>query len=440
MSEEKLIRGLGRWDLVAIIVNCIIGAGIFGLPSKAFAMIGAYSLVAIILCGVIISFIVLCYAEVSSRFRTTGGAYLYAYEAFGTGTAFGVGWLSFVVRVTTQAANTNLFVTYLGFLWPPATDPIIRIAIIAVVIVGLFFVNFTGIRQSAVTTNFFTFGKLVPLIAFIVIGIFFIDPSRLSLGAAPQYGSFSSAVLLLLYAFVGFEVSVVTAGEAKDPQRDYPFALLVGLVIVAAVYILVQAVCIGTLPELGASERPIADAASRFLGPIGAGFIAVGAMISILGNLNVGLLSGSRLLYAMGSRNELPAFFSKTHSRFRTPHIALIIISVCIFILTVQSSFITAVAIATITRLVIYATTCLALPIFRRREGMSKAPFTAPLGIVAAILSLGLIVWLLTNVDFAKEGLAIVIVLAVGFILYAGFRLFGRAGVNQQPEDDKNPN
>ncbi|MGH9821175.1 MAG: APC family permease, partial [Pyrinomonadaceae bacterium] len=298
MRDEKLIRGLGRWDLMAIIVNCIIGAGIFGLPSKAFALVGAYSLVAIIICGVIISFIVLCYAEVSSRFRATGGPYLYAYEALGTGVGFGVGWLSFVVRVTTMAANTNLLVTYLGFLWPPATDPPIRIALITVIIVGLFVINLLGVRQSAITTNFFTLGKLLALMVFIVVGIFFIDPSRLSFGAIPQYAPFSSTVLLLLYAFVGFEVSVVTAGEARNPQRDYPFALLVGLIVVAAVYILVQVVCIGTLPELAASERPLADAASRFLGPIGAGLIAIGAMISILGNLNVGLLSGSRLFYA----------------------------------------------------------------------------------------------------------------------------------------------
>ncbi|MBA2335642.1 MAG: APC family permease [Pyrinomonadaceae bacterium] len=426
MIESKLVRGLGRWDLVAIVINTVIGAGIFGLPSKAYALIGPYSLVAIVICGCIIGIIVLCYAEVASRFTTTGGPYLYAHEAFGTGTAFGVGWLSFVVRVTTQAANINLLVVYLGFLWPPAMGPSVRIVMIAAVLVGLFVVNFVGIRQAAVTTNLLTVGKLLPMIIFIAVGLFFVDPSRLSLGELPQYSSFSSAVLLLLYAFVGFESSVVAAGETKDPQRDFPFALLVGLGIIAAFYIFILIVCIGTLPELAASERPLADAANLFMGPLGAGMIAVGAIISILGNLNTAVLAGSRIIYAMGERRELPGVLAKTHTRFRTPYVSLAVISVCTFVFAINSSFISAVAIATITRLLIYATTCLALPVFRRRADMPKALFTAPLGVGAAVLSLGLIAWLLTNVDFAKEGIGIIIALALGLILYVCSGLFGR--------------
>ena len=437
MNEEKLIRGIGRWDLTAIVINTVIGAGIFGLPSKAYALIGPYSLIAIVICAVIISLIVLCYAEVASRFRVTGGPYLYAHEAFGTGTAFGVGWLSIVVRVTTQAANVNLLVTYLGFLWPPATEPAIRVTLIVVVIGGLFIVNFLGIRQAAVTTNLLTIGKLLPMLIFIAVGIFFIDPSRLSLGPVPQYASFSSAVLLLIYAFVGFESSVVAAGEVKEPQRDFPFALLVGLAIIAAFYILILTVCIGTLPELAGSERPLADAAYIFLGPLGASLIAVGALISILGNLNVAILAGSRIIYAMGERRELPGVLARTHQRFRTPYVSLAVISICTIVFAVNSSFISAVAIATITRLVIYATTCLALPIFRRRKDMPAAPFTAPLGVGAAILSLGLIAWLLTNVDFAKEGLGLIIALALGITLYAGSRLFGRSAEDTPAKPEK---
>jgi len=256
MTDEKLIRGIGRWDLTAVVINCIIGAGIFGLPSKVYAAIGVYSLAAFVICALVISLIVLCYVEVSSRFSSTGGPYLYALEAFGPATAFGVGWLSFVVRVTTMAANTNLLVTYLGFLWPDATTPITRIVIIAIVNAGLFLVNFTGVRQSSVMTNIFTVGKLLPLIAFAVVGMFFIDPARFSVATTPEYSSFSAAVLLLIFAFVGFEVAVVPAGEARDPRRDFPFALLVGLCIVTVVYILVQVVSIGTLPELAQSERP----------------------------------------------------------------------------------------------------------------------------------------------------------------------------------------
>jgi len=427
MTEEKLVRGIGRWDFTAVVVNTIIGAGIFGLPAKVFAQIGSYSLMAFVACVLIIGLIVVCYSEVASRFSATGGPYLYAREAFGPSVGFEVGWLYWIVRVATFAANCNLFVTYLGFFIPGANEGAVRVAIVFAVVAVITIVNLLGIRESAVMTNVFTVGKLLPLFIFAVVGMFFVQPANFSFGELPQYASFSSAVLLLIYAFVGFEASVVLSGETKEPQRTIPFGLIAGLLIVAVFYILVQVVSIGTLPGLAASERPIADAAATFLGPFGAAFITVGALISIFGNLNVGVLSSTRMLFAMSEQRDLPAVFERTHQKHKTPYVAILVTAAVILILTIQSSFLTAVAIATITRLLVYATTCIALPIFRRRAGLPPAPFRSPLGIVPAILSLALIAWLLTNVDFAKEGLAVLVAAGAGLVLFAGFRLFGRS-------------
>lgn len=417
MKDEKLIRGIGRWDLTAIVINTIIGAGIFGLPSKVYAAIGVYSLVAFVACALIVALIILCYAEVASRFTSTGGPYLYAREAFGPAVAFEVGWLYWIVRVATFAANCNLLVTYSGVFWPQATDPISRIAIISLVVLLLALVNVVGIRHSATMTNFFTIGKLIPLFVFALLGLFFLHPENFAVTEVPEYTSFTGAMLMLIYAFVGFEVAVIPAGEAKDPRRDFPFALLVGLAVVAVIYIAVQIVCIGTNPELARSERPLADSAVYFMGPFGAAFIALGALISILGNLNVGLIGGSRILYAMGEHRELPGALARVHSKFRTPYISIAFNAVVILFLTIYSSFLSALAIATITRLIIYATTCAALPVLRRR-GEGEAAFRLPLGMAVAALSLLLIVWLLTNVDFTKEGLPIVIAALVGILLY----------------------
>jgi amino acid transporter len=218
MTEEKLVRGLSKWDLTAITINTIIGAGIFGLPSKVQALIGSYSLYAFLACAFIVAFIVLCYAEVASRFTATGGPYLYAKEALGNVVGFEVGWLNWIVRTTTFAANCNLFVTYLGFFFP-ATAPLARIGIILGVVLLLSTVNVIGVRQSAMMTNVFTVGKLLPLFVFIAVGLFFIRPENYNFDAVPQYTSFASAVLLLIYAFVGFEVAVIPAGEVKDRRR-----------------------------------------------------------------------------------------------------------------------------------------------------------------------------------------------------------------------------
>ncbi|HEY0658844.1 MAG TPA: amino acid permease, partial [Pyrinomonadaceae bacterium] len=164
MTNEKLIRGISRWDLTAIAINTIIGAGIFGLPSQVTALIGGYSLIAFIVCAVIIGFIVLCFAEVSSRFQATGGMNLYAKEAFGSVVGFEVGWLYWIVRVTTFAANCNLLLNYLGFFFPTANQGTTRIVLICLIVIIITTVNFLGVKESTVLTNIFTVGKIVPLL------------------------------------------------------------------------------------------------------------------------------------------------------------------------------------------------------------------------------------------------------------------------------------
>src|SRR4029077_6839878 len=134
VSGEGLVRGIRRWDLVAVTINGIIGAGIFGLPSKVYGLIGGYTLIAFVVCAFVVMLIILCFAEVGSRFNETGGPYLYAREAFGPAVGFEVGWLSWLARLTAFAANCNLMVSYLGFFWPGATAPLQRATIITVVV------------------------------------------------------------------------------------------------------------------------------------------------------------------------------------------------------------------------------------------------------------------------------------------------------------------
>lgn len=424
MTEEKLVRGIGRWDLTAIAINTIIGTGIFILPAGAFGVIGSFSVVAVVLCAVIVGLIVVCFSEVSSRFQDTGGMYLYAREAFGPEIGFEVGWLYWVVRVATFAANCNAMLLYIGFFAGDVTGEAIRIPIIVAVVVGITFVNLLGVRETALVTNIFTVGKILPLLIFIAIGIFFIDTTRFDFTSPPSTGTFSAAVLMLLYAYMGFEAAVIPAGETRDPQRSVPFALLTAVGFCAVLYLLIQLVAIGTLPELASSKTPLADSAGKFMGVAGAGFIALGALVSVLGNLNGGFLSASRIPFAMAEQRELPNVLSRVHPKHRTPHIAIIVTAIVVMFLTIFTTFLTAVTIAAITRLLVYATTCLALPVFRQRNDVPAAKFSAPLGVLAAVLSLGLIGWLLANVDFKKEGLPIIIAAALGLIIYFANRVF----------------
>jgi amino acid transporter len=423
--EADLVRGIRRWDLVAITINGIIGAGIFGLPSKVYSLIGTYSLIAFVVCALVVALIILCFAEVSSRFDETGGPYLYAREAFQPAVAFEIGWLIWLARMTAFAANCNLLINYISYFWLGATSPFWRAAIIVFVVAVLAFINLLGIRQAAIVSNAFTVGKLVPIILFIAAGLFFINPQAYAVGPAPTTGAFSQSVLLLVYAFTGFEMATIPAGEVRDPQRSLPRALLIAIVVVATLYIMIQVVCVGTLPGLAQSQKPLADAGSHFLGAAGGAIISAGAIISITGNLNILLLSGSRLPFAMAEQKQLPAFVGSVHRQFFTPWVSIVITAGLMLLLTLKSSFVAALTISTIARLVTYAATCLALPVFRARRESPAAMFRLPGGTVVAVLSLVLIVWLLLNATL-QEAKAAALAGAVGLAIYFGYRLYSR--------------
>jgi len=424
--EADLVRGIRRWDLVAITINGIIGAGIFGLPSNVYKLIGTYSLIAFVACALVVALIILCFAEVSSRFDDTGGPYLYAREAFQPAVAFEVGWLIWLARTTAFAANCNLLINYLSYFWLPATTPLWRASIIVLVVIALAIINLLGIRQAAIVSNAFTIGKLVPIIIFIAAGLFFLNPQAFEFGPSPTTGDFSKSVLLLVYAFTGFEMATIPAGEVRDPQRNLPRALLIAILVVATLYIMIQVVCVGTLPGLAQSSKPLADAGSQFLGAAGGAIISAGAIISITGNLNILLLSGSRLPFAMAEQKQLPAFVGSIHTKFFTPYVSILITAGLMLFLTLKSSFVAALTISTIARLVTYGTTCLALPVFRARRNTPAAMFRLPGGTVIAILSLALIVWLLLNATL-KEVIATAIAAAVGLAIYFAYWLISRS-------------
>jgi basic amino acid/polyamine antiporter, APA family len=423
ISPEGLLRGIRKWDLVAVAINGIIGAGIFGLPAKVYALIGSYSLIAFVACAIVVTLIILCFAEVGSRFDETGGPYLYAREAFGPTVGFEVGWLSWLARLTAFAANANLMVSYLSVFWPGATAPVSRAIIITLVVIFLTVINFIGVRQAAIASDFFTIGKLIPLLIFIIAGLFFLQPHAYSFGPRPSTGAFSQSVLLLIFAFTGFEMAAIPAGEVRDPRRNLPRALLIAMAVVATVYILVQVVCVGTLPQLASSQKPLADAARNFMGSTGAAIISAGAIISISGNLNILLLSGSRLPFAFAERHQLPALVARVHRRFFTPHVAILITASVLLIVTLKSSFVAALTISAIARLVTYAVTCAALPVLRRRTGVPAAMFKVRGGPIIAMAALILAVWLLAN-STLREAYQAGIAALVGLVIYFAYRTY----------------
>ncbi len=428
-ADSGLIRSIRKWDLIAVTVNSVIGAGIFGLPSKVYNLAGNYSLIAFLLCAVFAAMIVLCFAEVASRYSETGGPYLYARDAFGPVAGFTIGWLMWIARIAAFAANTSIMLGYLSLFWPDVAAGPVRSAVICCITLALAAVNLIGVRDVALTTNILTIGKLAPLALLIVSGLFYLDLSRFSLGPAPPPVAFSGAMMLLVYAYTGFEIAVVPAAEMRDPRRDLPIAILTTIGIVALLYILIQIVCIGTLPGLANSDRPLADVATRILGRYGAAIISVGAVISILANLNVVVLSASRIPFAMAARGELPRFLAPIHKRFHTPHASIILTCAMMGALTLSGTLLYTVTISTIARLVIYGATCLALPVLRRRAKALPTAFRAPAGVPISLVVLALATWLLWNTTF-RELRDTAIAAAVGLAAYTLSRRSASAQVD----------
>jgi amino acid transporter len=417
-NREGLIRAVRKWDVVALTVNGVIGAGIFGLPSEAFARLGLYSLVGFVVCGAAVALITLCFAEVASRFSETGGPYLYGREAFGPLVGFQVGWTTWIARLTAFAANSNLLVSYLGFFFPAAQNGLGRAAVITAIVLFYTVLNVVGVRDTTRVGNVLTFAKLAPLVLFVVAGAFFVRPAAFMPAAAPSYGEFSSAMVLLLYAFVGFEMAAIPAGEMRDPQRDQPPGLLIGMAFIVALYLAVQVVAIGTSPDLANSQRPLADAASAFLGSAGGGLIAIGAMVSVFGNLGVVMMVSPRLLFAMAERRELPRFMGTVHPNFRTPHFAIYVTSAAMLALALSGTFVYAATISVVSRLFTYAVTCAAVPVLRRKLHATPARFRVPAGTLVAGLALLLLTWLALNTT-ARQARDVGIAFLIGFALYA---------------------
>jgi amino acid transporter len=426
IPQKGLVRGIGRWDFVAMAVNGMIGAGIFGLPARIYGLAGRWSVLAYLVCAALVTLITLCFAEVGSRFAETGGPYLYARAAFGPAVGFEVGWLLWLARLTAFAALCNLMLSYVSFFWPAAGSGWTRALVITGVVVALTTVNVIGVREAALVNNLFAVGKLAPLLLFIFAGLFFLGPQPGAARVAPDYGHFSTAVLLLVFAFSGFEMAVIPAGEICDPRRDIAFALLTATGVVALLYVMIQVVCIGTLPGLAASERPLVDASSRFLGASGASVVSAGALISVSGTLNSNMLAGSRILFALAEQGQLPRPLAATHRRFRTPHVAILLSAVLMLALTLRGAFMSALTISTVIRLLAYASTCVALPVLRLNKRAPSPRFSAPAGVAVAVTATTLSVWLLAATP-SNEMRAACLSAALGLLIFFAYRLLKKS-------------
>jgi basic amino acid/polyamine antiporter, APA family len=404
--SQQLVRAIGRWSLTALVVNSVIGSGVFGLPSTVAGLLGNLSPIAVLLAGAGMGVIFGCFAEVASRFQQAGGPYLYARAAFGRGMGIQMAWMLLLGQVAAPAANANLFVIYLGEFWPHARDPLPRALILTILVGVLALINVRGVRAGTQVSSFFTAAKLIPLIAVIGMGLFVMhEPFGGISPAAPAAVTTTQwlkAVLLLVFAYGGFETALAPMGEAKDPRRDAPFALFAALVACTVIYALIQWVVVGVLPDAAHSERPLADVARIAVGSFGAALVAVGALISFYGYLSAKILGMPRVTFALAEQGDFPKVFAAVHPRFHTPYVSILVFAGLVWVFALSGEFKWNVTLSAVARLLYYGVCCAALPVLRRKQ-IGNAGFRLPAGNFFAGLAVLMCAALVTRVDFGQS-------------------------------------
>jgi basic amino acid/polyamine antiporter, APA family len=358
----------------------------------------------VLIAGAAMAVIMGCYAEVASHFQEAGGPYLYARAAFGRFMGIQTAWMLFLGQAAAPAANANLFVIYLGEFWRRAKDPLPRFVILTLLVGILAFINYRGVRAGARVSNIFTAAKLLPLFAVIIMGAALLHAHPLSTAssAPANLGAWLKSMLLLVFAYGGFETALAPMGEAKDPRRDAPFALFGALLTCTLIYALIQWVVVSTLPDPAHSERPIADVARLALGPLGAGLVTAGALISFYGYLSAKILGMPRVTFALAEQGDFPRAFAAVHPRFKTPYVSLLVFAVLIWGFALLGEFNWNVTLSATARLFYYAVGCAALPVLRRKQPAASR-FHLPGGNFLALLGIAICLVLITRVDFGQS-------------------------------------
>lgn len=416
-ERPTLVRAISRWEIVGLSINDVVGSGVYLLPAAAAALLGPTSVWAVILAGLAVLLLVLCFAEAATHFDEPGGGYLYTREAFGSFIGFEVGWMTWLARIASVASLTNGLALAIAYLWPSAETTWGRALVIFASIAVLTWINVRGVKAGADTAVTLVVAKMLPLALFICVGLFFVDWSRVVAFEVPPTGTLGQAALLLLFAYAGFENTPAAAGEYRNPRRDVPFALLAMITVVTLSYTAVQVVSLGTLPGLAESDSPLAEAAGLFLGGWGALLLTVGAIVSIAGNVGNTILMGPRYVFALAADGYGPRALARVHPRYRTPATAIVTQSVIALALALSGTFVQLAMLSVMARLATYIGTAAAVPVLRRRFDSRPGAFRIPGGAVIPAAALLLTLSLLASAG-RENLLAGAAALVVGAAIY----------------------
>jgi len=422
MSERgshRLRRDIGTLGATLLILNGLIGAGIFALPGKVAVSAGTASPWLFLAVGGVFLSVVLTFAALASYFEESGGPVLYARAAFGDAAGFATGWMIFVSRSAAFAANATVMATYLGALFPALDGSVGRTLIITLTTAGLTWANVRGVRSGVWTMLVLTLFKLTPLLLLVILGLARVSAATLWPDLSAPVADLGATTLLMVYAFVGFETVGVTAGETDDPRRRLPRALLRTVLSISLFYFFVALVFVAVISADGYGEATLVDVGRELAGPAGAILITLAAAFSIGGNLSSSMLAAPRILYALAGLRLLPQGLGRIHPQYRSPHVAILAMGILCLLLALSGTF-TALAIAsTLSRLLSFLLCIAALPRVHGRADVTRRQeaYRLPGGWIIPLLAFVICLALIAQTTLANW-IAVGVLLGVGILLH----------------------
>lgn len=421
----ELARRLSFIDIFCLGVNATIGSGIFLFPGKLAGAAGPTSIFAFGICGVLLVTVALCYAEMAGICKRNGGAYVYAREAFGPKLGYIVGWIALLTSIFSCATVASAIAKYLVLFNPIFAEPVVAKALAIVLIIAFAGINYMGVKLGAFIVNFFTAAKTIPLLLFVLVGMFFLKGENFQPMFNLDIGTFGAAVFLSLWPLQGFETTPVIAGESKNPNRDIPLATVSAMLAVTLFYSLIQIVAVGSFAGLAGSDKPLADAAAAFMGPIGATIIALGAFISMTGYLSGNTLGCPRYLEPLCEDGFLPVGLAKVHERFQTPYRSIMFTTTVVILMIIFLDFRRLVDISSMAVISQYLATCLAVIWMRLKQPQRERTFRIPGGVAVPVLGCMVSLWLASSIK-VEEAVFTLIAIALGAILSLIYQAVGR--------------
>lgn len=422
-ADSLLSRDIGRLGIAAIAMNGVIGSGIFALPAIAVAQAGAFSPWMFALCGILILSVALTFARIAGFFDITGGPIVYTTHAFGRYVGFQTGILIYISRVAAIAASANLIVSHAATLLPALSDGLPRAAALGVFLAAATWLNAAGVRAGMAGIYAISVLKLAPLALLILMGIPEIDWATVAGADVIGADRMGQTMLVLMYAFIGFEFSLIAAGETRDARAAIPLALVRTVVAIAICYALIQLVVVSVAPDVGDSKTPLVEVARRLFGPWGAVLLGLGVIFSIGGGSLTSLLTAPRLTFALARDGSLPAWLGRVSPRTDAPVNSILFCGALSFALAVGQQFVWLTVFATFVRLVTYLLCIASLPLIERSVPAQPGQFRLPGGLAIPALALLLTLWLLSHSEAENALLAAGVAAASSLVFLVCTRL-----------------